>query len=305
MENLDIEKFSPAVAEIQRIVEGGKNLTITDFSDKNQVKLVRDHRLQLKEIRVMITKQGKAFRQKALDFQKQVILKEKELILLVEPEEERLAAIEEQADAFAEREKRRELLPKRLERLSAFKDGVKISDDEILDMDSSSFEGYCNKRLADKNEKDRLFNETKERELKEAETKAAREKEIKEAEEHARKEERDRTEKAEADLKVQREREDKERKERIEREEREAKERAAAIEREAKERIEREERERKEKAEAEAKTEAERKEKLAKDQKYQEFLASHGWSKEKAGEFYVEVKGSTYSLYKKVGEITL
>ena len=327
IEKLDIEKFNPTVAEIQKIVDEGRQITITDFSDKLQVKAVHDRRLRLKEIRVAITKQGKAFRQKALDFQKAVIGKEKELVLLVEPEEERLAGLEEQADAFTEREKRRELLPKRLERLAAFKDGVEISDEEILNMDSTSFEGYCNKRLADKNEKDRLANEAKERELKEAEAKVAREKEIKEAEDRARKEERERADKAEADLKAQREREDLERKDRIEREEkerkeraereereareraerteREAKERAEKIEREAKEKAEREERERKEKAEAEAKAEAERKEKLAKDKKYLEFLASHGHNAETHKDFHIEQVGNTVTLYKKVGEITL
>lgn len=51
--------------------------------------------------------------------------------------------------------------------------------------------------------------------------------------------------------------------------------------------------------------EIERLEKLAKDKKYQDWLASLGWSKEKAGEFYVNVNGNVYSLYKKIGELTL
>ena len=48
MENLQIEEFNPKVAEIQAVVEEGKKLTVTDFSDKVQLKLVRDHRLKLK-----------------------------------------------------------------------------------------------------------------------------------------------------------------------------------------------------------------------------------------------------------------
>lgn len=316
MEKLEIEKFNPTVVDIQKIVDIGRVLTISDFSNKLQIKAVKEHRIKLKEIRVNITKQGKAFRQQALDFQKAVIIKEKELVALVEPEENRLAELEDKATAFEEREKRKELLPKRLERLTALADGVEISDDEILDMESTVFEGYCNKRLADKNERDRLANEAKERELKEAEAKVTREKEIKEVEDRARKEERERADKAEEDLRAQREREEREHKERIEREEREAreraertereaKERAEKIEREAKEKIECEERKRKEKADAEAKAEAECKEKLAKDKKYQEFLATHGHTKETAKEFYMEVKGNIYSLYKKVGEIIL
>jgi hypothetical protein len=316
VEQLNIEKFNPTIAEIQRIVVDGKKLTITDFADKLQVKAVRDQRLQLKEIRVNITKQGKAFRQKALDFQKAVIGKEKEIIAFVEPEELRLAGLEEQADQYAEREKRKELLPKRKDRLAAFNDGVEIPDDEILDMDSTLFEGYCNKRLADKNEKDRLILEEQQRKIKEEEARVAREKELREVEDRARADERKRTEEAEANLRVERERAEKESKERAERTEREAKERADKIEREAKEKVEREERERKEKAEVEVKEKARReenerinaaheKEKLAKDKKYQEFLASHGWTEKMASEFYVEVKGNIYSLYKKVGEITL
>ena len=312
----NIEKFNPTIAEIQSVVDEGRLLTITNFSDENEVKAVRNHRLKLKNVRVSITKQGKAYREQAVTFQKLVIAKEKELISLLEPEEERLAQLEEQADVFIEREKRRELLPKRLERLVRFNDGVEVSDDEILDMNSTDFEVYCNKRLADKNEKDRLALEIKERELKEAEAKAARENEIKEAEDRARKEERERADKAEADLKTQREREERDHRERIEREEREAKERAERTEREAKERAEkieneakekaeREERERKEKAEAEAKEEFERKENLAKDKKYQEFLVSHGCTNETAREFHATVRGNVHTLYKKVGEITL
>ncbi|MEK7092033.1 MAG: hypothetical protein AAB907_00250 [Patescibacteria group bacterium] len=336
MEKLDIEKFNPTVAEIQKVVDDGKSIIVTDFTDKGQIKLVRDQRLKLKDIRVNITKQGKMFRQQAVDFSKAVISKEKELISLVEPEEERFSVIEDQATAFEKRERRRELLPKRRSRLIDFKDVIdgEISDDMLLDMDGAEFEGYCNRLFAEKNERNRIELEAKEKAIFDEKMRLLREQEIKEAEdrarneerkrriereneaERARDEERKRTDKAEADLKVQREREDQERKERIEREERErkdraereereAKERAAAIEREAKERVEREERERKEKAEAEAKAEAERKEKLAKDTKYQEFLIANGWTKEKASEFYVEVKGNTYSLYKKIGEITL
>lgn len=323
LEKLEIEKFNPTVMEIQKVVDDGRSITISDFSNKVQVKAVRDQRIKLKEIRVNITKQGKMFRQKALDFQKAVIGKEKELVALVEPEEVRLEGLENQASAFEEREKRRELLPKRRDRLTSIGDGIEVSDDELLDMDSTAFEGYCNKRFADKNEKDRVELEAKQRVLKEAEAKAAHEKEIKEAEDRARADERKRAEETEANLKTERERAEKESKERIIREEREAKERAEKVEREAKERaerlereterlqqeakekLEREECERKEKAEAEAKAEAEQKEKLAKDKKYQKFLASHGWTKVMAGEFYVEVKGNTHSLYKKVGEITL
>lgn len=324
IEKLEIEKFNPTVMEIQKVVDDGRSITISDFSNKLQVKAVRDQRIKLKEIRVAITKQGKMFRQKALDFQKAVIGKEKELVALVEPEEVRLEDLENQASAFEEREKRRELLPKRKERLATIKDDIdNLSDDDLLDMDSTAFEGYCNKRFADKNEKDRVELEAKGRAIKEAEVKAAREKEIKDAEDRARADERKRAEEAEVKLKEERERAEKESKERIVREEREAKERSEKVEREAKERaerlereterlqieakekLEREERERKEKVEAEARAEAEQKEKLAKDKKYQEFLSTHGWSKRKEADFHIEVKGNTHTLYKKVGEITL
>ena len=315
-ETLDIEKFNPTVAEIQKIVDEGKAFTITDFSDRVQIKAVHDQRLQLKDIRVTVTKQGKAFRQQAVDFQKKIIEKEKELVALVEPEEERLSGLEDQATAFEEREKRRELLPKRLDRLASLKDGVEISEEEILNMESTDFEGYCNKRLADKNEKDRLVLEAKEIKLKEAESKATREKEIKEAEDRARTDERKRADEADMKLKDERERAEKESKERIAREEKESRERADKIERDAKDKVEREEKESKERAdkiERDAKEKVEREElkakeavlKLASDKKYQDFLASCGWTEKTASEFYIEVKGSSYSIYKKVGEITL
>lgn len=298
-EELNIEKFNPTVAEIQAVVNEGKVLTISDFTNVAQVKAVRDQRLRLKEIRVNITKQGKLLRQEALDFQKKVIGKEKELVALVEPEEERLSSLEEAADKFAERERRRELLPKRKLSLEGINDGIdNLSDEDLMDMDTLAFDAYYNKRIADKNEKDRKALEEKERTLMEADAKAAREKELREAEERGR---------AEAEKKLQetREREDREREERIKREEVEAKERAEKIEREAKEKVEREAREKKEKEEAEARAETERKAKLAKDKKYQAFLKKCGWTAKTSGSFYIEVKGQTCVIYKKVGEMTL
>ena len=316
MEHLDIEKFDPDIAKIQKVIDEGRGITVSDFTNKEQLKMVKDQRLRLKELRVAITKHGKMLREEAVKFSKAVIGKEKELIALVEPEEERLAALEERAEKEKERLARLELLPKRKERLATIGDDLEVSDEQLIEMDGPAFEGYCNKRFADKNEKDRVALQAREAEVKVEQDKFQREKEIKEAEEHARKEERERAEKAETDLKVQREREDKERQERIEREEkerkdraerveREAKERAIIIEREAKERVERDERERKENVEAEAKAEADRKEKLAKDKKYLEFLSSHGHNAETHKNFHIEQVGNIVTLYKKVGEITL
>jgi len=289
MEKLDIEKFDPTTTEIQRIVNQGKGITVSDFTNKAQLKLVKEQRLKLRDIRVAIKKQGRMFRQEAIDFQRQVITKEKELIGLVEPEMKRLKDIEEKAEKEKIKAERVELLPKRKERLTTIGDDIEVpdSDDWLLDMDNPSFENYYNQRLADKNEKDRLALEKKQQAIKAEEERLEQEKEIRRREEKARKEEREKADRAE--------------KERKDREKREAKEK---IEREEKEKIEKEQAA-KEAAEAKKREEREEKERLEKDKKYQKFLASHGWTKNKASEFHIEVVDEKHILYKKVGEIKL
>ena len=221
MADLDIEKFDPSVAEIQKIVEESKMVDITDL------KQVKDKRITLKNIRVTITKKGKELREDAITFQKAVIAKEKELVGMIEPEEDRLQGVEDKAAEAAEMEKRKMFLPERYTKLSEIKDGIEVTDEELLAMDQTQFMEYVNKRRADKIEVDSKDLLARENKIKEEEQKQHREKETREREEKARREERERLDR-EAKEKVEREaREKKEEEERKEAERKELEAKAA------------------------------------------------------------------------------
>lgn len=210
MESLNIEKFNPKVAELQELVKATEAITVTDLTDKDKLEVVKEHRLKLRDARISITKAGKALREDALAYQKAVIAKEKELLAIVEPEEQRLKTIEDEAKKREIREKRKEDLPARKDKLASLGDDYKLEDDSLLDLDDKEFDIYYNKCLADKNEKDRM-------ELEIEKAKLDRQKRDQEIAEQARQEERERLEREQAE-KAERERIEREAKEKAERE---------------------------------------------------------------------------------------
>jgi hypothetical protein len=261
--DFEIEKFSPTKAELTKLVVASKGLGLPDHTDKAQLRKIKDARLSIRDARVAITKTGKALREDALKFQKAVIAKEKELIAIIEPEENRLAELEGIAEKEALRVERLEVLPHRKERLAAIGDGIDVSDVAVLEMDGPMFEGYVNERIAKKNEADRVALEAREAAIREEETRQQRETEMREREEKARQEERER------------------------------------LEREQKDKAEREERE-KEDAARKEREEQERMKSLA---SYQAFLKEHGYTDETAGQYFIHADHIAHEvmLYKLVG----
>ena len=267
---MDIEKFNPTVAEITAIVETTNNVVITDFDNLEQVAEVKTAKKALQSLRTKITTTGKDLREDAVKFQKLVIEKEKELVKLITPSEERLDAFIDEIKKHEIRKERLAILPVRKARLENFEEVA--TDEEILGMDATQFEGYLNKLVAEKNEKERLENEriTRERQAeldkKQAEIDAQdaeikRKQDILEAEERGRQEaeqkaERDRLKKIEDD----------------------------------KQEEERKETERK---------------RLERDTRYQAFLKEHGATPENMQDFYeVRFVGNTITLYKKLATFT-
>lgn len=275
----EIEEFSPMVADIKTVVEYSKGITISDFTNKAQIKLVTEQRKKLRDIRTSITKQGKVFRQKAVDFNKAVLSKEKELIALVEPEEDRLKALEEKAEQEKLKADRVELLPKRYEKLATIGDDEAITDNELLSMDSATFDAYYNKRVSAKNNAER------------AALDAERKKYEDELAEFRRKEDALALEaKRVADQKEWEARQEEKRKHDEENAERERKLKEEVAE--------------KEKKEAEARRvadDAEKKAKLETDKLYQEWLAGFGYVAD-SEEFVVLENGNRMILYKKLEE---
>lgn len=265
--SLELEKFNPTIAELNQLVETSQRVSLPDLSDTEQLKVVKSNRIYLRDARVAITKRGKELRQEAVDFQKAVIEKEKELVAIIEPEELRLKDLEEKAAEFAEMEKRKELLPIRRGRLAELL--YTGTDEDILRMDDKEFEAKYNELVAAKNEAGRILLEERERTVREAEEKITRENEMRAREERARQEERERAEQRE--------------KERIERE--------ARAKREAEERADRE------KLEAQTK-EREERERLEKEGKYKMWLATNGWTEETKSDFIIEKVGNKIRLCK-------
>lgn len=266
MTELSVNVFVPIVAELQALAAEARAVDIND------AEAVKKSRLALRDKRVEVTKKCKEFRDDANAFAKAVIAKEKELIAIIEPEEERFKQIEAEAKLKKEREERLAILPTRKERLASIGDNVTVTDEELLDMDGSTFEGYINARLAAKNEADRAEIARKEAELKEREEAAKREEEAKAREEKARQEERERIER-----------------EQKEKEEREAREKKEAEEKAERERIAKEE------------AEAEEKRKLEASKKFQTWLQKQGYTEETKADFKLVDLGGEVKLYKLVG----
>jgi len=91
----ELKKFE--IDEVGLITKANqyKGLMILDVNDKAGLSAVRTARLELKDIRVDISKKAKKIRESAVRFQKAVIARESELIELVEPTERLLEAEED------------------------------------------------------------------------------------------------------------------------------------------------------------------------------------------------------------------
>lgn len=152
---LTIASFVPQVAELKALA---KRASVVNLKDLTQV---HDVRIELRDARVNITKQGKELRDGAVKFQKDVITKEKELVAIIEPEEERLQKAEEELKLKAEMETRRAELPSRIAALATVGDELPIDEAEILAMDDTEFNEYRLRRIDAKLEKDRQMHEEK------------------------------------------------------------------------------------------------------------------------------------------------
>ncbi len=284
MDTLNLENFDPTKAELQKIADECKQITITDFEDKKQIGIVCEKRELLQRTRIQIQKKGKALREDALRYQKAVIAKEKELIEIIEPEEERLEQLEEQAEKYAILQERIRKLPERRARLAQELVGYDLKDEDINAMDDVIFESTLNtlvsQRIAAENaKKEAELNakqaeiEAKEKQLKDKELAMQREEQAKKLAAQQEKERQDAIEQARLDG------------------ERKAREEQALKEAAEKARTAR-------KAE-EAKKEAE---KLEKTKKFKAFLESNGCTEATRGDFKIIESENSLILYKRVAE---
>lgn len=266
----DLSTFDPNVEKLTNLVAESAGIVTVDINDALQIETVKKARIRLRDARVLIEKTGKSFREDAVKYQRDVLDKERSLIAIIEPEETRLKAFEEEAKRQKELHLRKQQLPARMERLKTLE--FVMTEEAVLAMDSVTFETHVNMLVADKQEAKRKADEkaAKEREedikrredeLKAGERKLEEEKKAREREELARTEERER------------------------------------IERQAKEKKELEERQERERKEKEAREKAE----VEKKKAYKKFLTDNGWTPEAAQDFKEEHIGEgVVVLWKRV-----
>lgn len=311
MDKNNLEKFDPTAGQLHTMIAQTVGITASDLTDLTQLAIVKKNRIALRDARIKIEKVGKDLRSDALAFQKSVIAKERDLIAIIEPEENRLSKIEEEAKALAIKKERMAKLPERKTRLAAM--GIVTIDplafgisydDLLLSKDDMEFEVFINEKFAEKNERQRLANEAKAKADAEIEQKRIddeRKKLEQEKLDHQKKIDDERLahqEKVDEDNRkiddekrrlenerVAREREDKAREDERKRIEQEAKDEEN---RKALAKKEQEEKERKQK------------EKIEADKKYNDFLTLHGVTDENKDGFYFLHGPAGIQLYKHV-----
>jgi hypothetical protein len=269
--NLSIAELVPAKEQLELIVSESKKTDITNLDQTHTM------RIKLRDARISITRTGKSLRENALKFQKDVIAKEKELIEIITPEEERLEKAEDEMKLKAEMEKRRDELPSRLEALASIGDELPIDESEILTLDDNQFNEYRLARIDAKLKKDRDDHDAKIR----ADEEAARLQREKEDAERRAKLEAEEAKLAAERAAIEAEKiriaaEEKARKDAEEEKERELqrKEREAQLE---KERIEREAQAEKDRLAKEAEDKARKEKEMQESAKFKEYLASIGY----------------------------
>lgn len=321
----DIQKFDPNVAGLTEMVEASKALVIKDADDKAGYELVHKARMDLKNARVSITKIGKKLREEADARRKAVFEEEKKLIAIIEPEEDRLKAMQDAADLEIEKRKRVASMPGRADRLNSVE--ATWSYDEVLGMDDNDFEYFFNTSHAAflKRKEDALAAEKARQEAEakaEAERKAEADRVERERQEAVLAAERKKIEDAKlaaeqeearkaAALQAERDKFEADKREHEAKLAAEAAEKARAAELEkvkaqaAEDARIQAEADRKRAEEAAALQAAADKAARERDHKYQTFLAKHGVNEAPVGTFLIQQEGEAIVIYKKIDSIIL
>lgn len=175
--DLSIEKFSPTEAELQTLATTCEDALTLDLNDEVQLDLFKSRRKDLQQARLNITRAGKELREEAINFQKDVIAKEKSFLGIITPLEDKLKEKAEEHKMMKLREERAAELPERRKMLEEVQ-CADTSDDTILDMDHDQFVAFLNEKKAE--HLDRMMAEQRAREAEEL-----RKQEIAEAEKRA------------------------------------------------------------------------------------------------------------------------
>lgn len=306
---MEVEKFNPTRAEVQKAKDESLVLLEKEITDINSFNEIDTGRKKLKKMRTTIDAFGKKSRDSYVKKAKEIKKQADDLIDEIKPTEDKLAAKQEEYKQKQIIETRKKFLPKRMEQFAEIK--CDITEDELLKLDDDEVSKlYVEKKgeyLEHIETEARLKKEAEERKLAEEREALRKEKEELERQKHIEEEKKKAAEEARLqaikDAEVEKERvkrEAEEVKRKAEQEKQDAvnaeKEKAAQKEREQLEEIEREKQIR---AEAEAKLKEE--ERLTKKREdYQKFLSDNGYTEETKDQFKIEKTEIHMILYKLV-----
>ncbi len=148
-----LESFEQRKAELTELAESAKGFDINSIADKEAFKYLVEKRKELKEARVKVEKEGKSMRDLITPVSKMISAKEKELVSIISPEEDRLQSREDWFKAETEKVRieaetaQKLIIQKRIDALSSF--GVAIDYIEVLGMDDLKFDEVLLKAKAD------------------------------------------------------------------------------------------------------------------------------------------------------------
>lgn len=263
-----LEQYTALEVELHTLAGRAESITEPD----------KKLRIEIRDTRVRIEKIGKYLRDDYNRLAKEVIAKEKELIGIIAPAEERLKSLEEAVEA----EKERLYRVSRFEARKAIFEtlGVSFEPEQNEKLSDTEFEAFYQSELLAKNERTAKELAEREQKVREEEERQARIKREEEMAESIREEEAQKAAKAIAD----------------------AEERAKRAEQDAKEKAERDERARVAQEEADRiakeKNEADEKKKLEQDMAYNMWLESFGYTEETKSDFVIEKYGNRVRLSK-------
>lgn len=138
-----LEAFELRKKELSDLAESAKDFGVSTIEDKEAYKQLVEKRKELKAARVLVEKEGKAMRDVITPVSKMISSKEKELVAIIEPEEERLSKneawfIAETDRVKAEAEaKEKARIQARMDALNSF--NVAIDYIEVLSMTDEQF----------------------------------------------------------------------------------------------------------------------------------------------------------------------
>lgn len=180
-----LQAFEERKEKVSALAEKTSLLELTDWKDKESLKLVSSFRKEIKSERVAIQKEGKAMRDLITPINKHILSKEKELVDILEPQEQRLQRLEDWAEAELEKEKQAAIeaenarIQNRIDALAEF--GYQIDYTDVKSMSDETFGKYLDgakaqfeKEQAEKAEAERLRLEQEEKERLEREAEAKR-----------------------------------------------------------------------------------------------------------------------------------